>query len=358
MGTRGATSKRVVRASSVPGVSRCLCTMDKGGWDHPGLLDDDDMMDDSNPFMEKPASPFASTASSTAPKDVPKAKMSKPVEYKATNKSGFGETSSAAFADEVASADEIRAKMEELEARERALEAREQEAGLIEQRNTPNYPPFPSFCCIKPWVYHNITDEIPQASWRRQKAYWAYWHFHWIVMTFNMLAAAVQMNLVSFVGLEGPLITLIFSFIYWIAFTYIGFYLLYRNLYRGVKEGSSFRLVLHLVCQGLHNCYAIYMAVGAMNTGGAGYIGAVDLFNRDHSVSGFICIISGVGWTLDCLGGCIFFYLHYTFFKANGHSFAEAQKQALSSAATNKTIQDATFTITETALRNKAAGNA
>jgi len=164
----------------------------------------------------------------------------------------------------------------------------------------------------------------------------------------------VQMNLVGLRGLEGPLITLIFSIIYWIAFTYIGFYLLYRSLYTGIKDGSSFRLVVHLVTQVLHSGFAIYMAIGAMNTGGAGFIGAVDLLHTNHAVSAMILFLNATCWSVNCLAGLIFFYLHYNFFKQNGHTLAEAQSQAFSSAAKNKTVREATFTIAESALKNSA----
>lgn len=342
--------------------------MAENGWDHSGFLDDD--LDEDNPFMEKvapDANPFtkqppaskppaykSNATKSTKPKG---AEAKKPKSREGSKKGGFGEqpiNNSASFAEDVLSVSELRAREAELREREAALEVREVEAGLIEQRNTPNYPPFPSFCCIKPWVYHNIQDELPQASWARQKAYWSYWHFHWAVLTCNMFAAAVQMNLVGTNGLEGPLITLIFAIIYWFIFTYTGFYGLYRLLYNGVKQGSSIKLVLHLTLQFLHSCYAIYMAIGAMNTGGAGFIGAVDLLNHGHTVSGIILITQGIVWSIDSFAGAIFFYIHYKFFKENGHSLAEAQSQAFTSAASNKSIQDATFTIAESAMQNKA----
>lgn len=328
-----------------------------GAWDTSTFIDDDD----TNPFAEKSPAVSPQAISLTTPL-VPDVSKPQAPFTEGPSKATFGgaprREAANVFADEVASASELRAKEAELRRREEALNVREQEAELVEQRNSPNYPPFPTVCCIKPWVYHNIEDEIPQASWQRQKAYFTYWHFHWAVLTGNMVAAAAQMNLIGMRGLEGPLITFIFSIIYWVAFSYIGFHLMYRSLYKGIKDGSSFRLVLYLGTQMLHSFYAMYMAVGAMNTGGAGFIGAVDLLHNDHTVSAVIVFTSAICWTIDSLAGGVFFYLHYLFFKQNGHTLAEAQSQAFSSAANNKTIQNATFTIAETALQNPGTSSA
>lgn len=315
-----------------------------------GDTDDDDIID--TPFVEKKA--------------VPKTKAKPPVYQPPSTSTGSdfksssrNDAASSTFADEVVSA-ELLAKQEDLKKREAALEERERNAELIVQRHNKNYPPFPAFCCLKPWVYHNIQDELPEGSWTRQKAYWVYWHFHWITMTLNILGAVAQMQLggVAHIGLEGPLVSLIFSIIYWLAFTYIGFYLLYRSLYIGIKDGSSFRLVVHLGTQVLHVCYTLYMSVGVYHTGGAGFIGAVDLWNTGHHFSSSFLFCLAIAWFFDAAVGVVFFLLHYRFFKANGHSLAEAQSQALSSAASNKAVRDATFTIAESAIKTSASQSA
>lgn len=248
------------------------------------------------------------------------------------------------FAADVVNSDVAR-RERELQEREKALIEREKRAEEIEREFKPNYPPFPTWCCIKPWVVHRIRDEIPDSFKRQQRIYFIYFHFWILLMWLNVIGCGIQMQTTSIGSyskpLEDPLVSLVLSIVYAIFVVPIGFYTRYWSLYRAVKLRSSIRMIFHLVNELVNIGWSGMMCSGAWKTGGAGFEGAMLLVNADYKVTATCIYISAGLWLLDAVISTICFFYFWYFWRNGGLNFKDATAETVAGAASSKTLRNA-----------------
>lgn len=247
------------------------------------------------------------------------------------------------FAKDV-SQSELELREQELQEREAQLSSREMEAAHAVKITTPNYPPFPSFCCMKPWVVHHINEHIPDSFRRQQRMYFIYFHCWMAMMWLNVVSCGIQMKVTDLdVPLEDPLVSLILSIIYAIFLVPIGFYFRYWSLYKAISKKSSVRMIWHLLMDLFNTGWAGMMASGVWKVGSGGFQGGMVMEKYDHKFSMTWLYACGGLFLLDSLISFICFVYFWYFWRNGGLKFTDTTAEATTVVASNKTVQKAAF---------------
>ena len=183
----------------------------------------------------------------------------------------------------------IQRKEEELKQREAAL--REQQLGIEEDR-APNWPP----CC--PFIYHDITEEIPMANQTAVKV--AFWlQFVWaIALIINVIASfgVGAMNSDAY-----PLATyIVFSIIYAILGIPLAFRINYMKFYEQCKNNDlgACWFLLELIFFALN----VYAAVGVPKSGLCGVLCAIDAISKGSGYIRAMSIVTSIVFVCSALG--------------------------------------------------------
>lgn len=305
----------------------------------------------SNPFEDNDSSPFddESVISNTSPRDTGDKKKKSKKNKKAAKKAADSYDSMykddrERFANDVVGDDDLRAREEALSEREQKLVAKEREVLEIEARNTPNYPPFPKWFCVEPFVHHNIDMDIPQ-NWKwMQRVNFIYYNAYWILLFLNVVACGVQLSLPQDIAKrEDVVISFVVSIAYFIFFPTMTFYLVYWMLYQGIVKRSGLRMVLHMVFMLVHIGWDAWLTSGFYRSGGGGYTGAVDMGKAektDHSKALSVVIyVMAILWTIDVVVGLFLIAMSFRFWRTGGLKFSDPQEDAIKGAASNKMVQ-------------------
>ncbi|RUS30301.1 scamp family-domain-containing protein [Jimgerdemannia flammicorona] len=221
--------------------------------------------------------------------------------------------------------EELRRKERELEERERALQERQDNFVLRRQGN--NFPP-----CF-PLLYMDIQAEIPREN--QEVVTWLY--RSWLTFLVTILWNCVACFFVLFSHppsvTQGPAdfgvsLTTVFTH------SLLSFFLWYRPVYNAYMKEVSLYYFLYFIFNGIHVLYVFYMAVGIPSTGGAGLILLITLFSDGWLMSGVVVLIASGLWLCTGFLAAWLFKRTYDHYKAAGHTFGEAKRDAYSRMAT------------------------
>ncbi|EIN07304.1 scamp-domain-containing protein [Punctularia strigosozonata HHB-11173 SS5] len=213
------------------------------------------------------------------------------------------------------------ARAAELERRERELERREQEltqkADHIRRHGRNNFPPF------FPLVYHDINEEIPEASRPLITRLFQLW---------LVLAATLIINMIACIfvlvgGGSDGVRDLISGIIYVPVIGLLSFLLWYRPIYNGYMKEQSLYYYLYFFFGGWHLLFSLYMAIGIPSTGSAGLINTIQMFIKHSWVAAILGLIASIGWIVQGLGNAFYYRQIWAHHNAAGHSMEKAKSE-------------------------------
>ncbi|KAJ3094834.1 hypothetical protein HK100_006001 [Physocladia obscura] len=120
------------------------------------------------------------------------------------------------------------------------------------------------------------------------------------------------------------------ALIYTATISALSFFAWYRPVYTAFAKDSSLFFYIFLLFEGLHICFAAYMAVGLPGSGSAGVINLLSVLTDGKYVSAAFCIVATAGWIADALFGFWLWVEVNTHVKRGGHSLDSARAQAVS----------------------------
>jgi hypothetical protein len=224
------------------------------------------------------------------------------------------------------------------------VDAGEAEAAEVVRRNTPNYPPFPAWFCVKPFVFHDTSVDLAPSWQIMQRACFIHFHVYIGILFLNIIACGVQLNIPhTIAGKQGPTVSFIVSIVYFLFFPFIKFYTQYWMLYKAIRDASGLKMVLAMFMNLVFAGYNAWMASGFYNSGGAGFTGGSDMgmANTVDSYKAYSAIlyVMGILWTLDVVFLVFVLVKSFIFWKTGGLKFSDYREDAIKGAANNKTIQ-------------------
>ncbi|KAI0256813.1 scamp family-domain-containing protein [Lactifluus subvellereus] len=239
--------------------------------------------------------PFASTASlDTNPFDDPFAdqdSVNKPSQYS-------HELAASRVAD-------LERREQDLERRERELQ---QKAENIRKHGRNNWPPF------FPLVYHDISEEIPEAS----RPLITRLYLLWLVLAGTLVVNMVACIFVLTSGGSDGVKDLIVSIIIAPVISVLSFLLWYRPIYNGYMKEQS-----------LYYCYLVFRGTSTTPffTGSAGIIQTIQRFSHGALVAGIFGVIATVGWAVQGLGNAFYYRQIWAHHTAAGHTMEKAKSE-------------------------------
>lgn len=187
----------------------------------------------------------------------------------------------------------------EREVAERLASLKDRQAQVMQAlaQLQPNWPP--KCCCIEPIVYHDIDRAVPTD--RISFAKWSYgvYFFTIFVLIYNLICCIIG---VAQIGSTGYAVHCGIGVIHLLGIP--GAFLLWHfQVYTALQHrGSLNRYGLAYLGVGIAFLYTIFMALGLVGYGGAGWLFAFSM--RGSGDAGFIMsIISAAFWTIK-----IFFF--------------------------------------------------
>ncbi|KAH9966778.1 scamp family-domain-containing protein [Russula dissimulans] len=208
-----------------------------------------------------------------------------------------------------------------LDHRERDLERRERElhkkAETIRKQGRNNWPPF------FPLIYHDISEEIPEAS----RPLITRLYLLWLILAGTLIVNMVACIFVLTSGGSDGVKDLIVSIIMVPVISILSFLLWYRPIYNGyMKEQSLYYYIYFFFC-GWHLAFSLYMLLGIPSTGSAGIIQTIQRFSHRALVAGILGIIATVGWAVQGLGNAFYYRQIWAHHTAAGHTMEKAKSE-------------------------------
>ncbi|KAJ1983777.1 hypothetical protein H4R34_001065 [Dimargaris verticillata] len=240
---------------------------------------------------------------------------------------------------------ELRQREERLAQRERELQAQSEE---IRKSGRPpnNFPP-----CY-PLFYLNIDAEIPDIHRNVMRRIWWYWLYLEGNLVFNCITCLI-MVISNPEGVSSTAADFGASFGYLFTITLLSFFMWYRPVYNAYMKEKSLYYMFYFVFGGLHIIYTLYMAAGIPYSGSGGLINALSMFSAGKVVAGVFCLLDTVAWIVGGLFALYMYRLVRLHYNSQGHTFEQAKAQAVSSVATNKTVQQAGVNYATSQMQNR-----
>ncbi|KAF8503448.1 scamp family-domain-containing protein [Russula emetica] len=212
-------------------------------------------------------------------------------------------------------------RVADLDRRERDLESRERElqqkAETIRKHGRNNWPPF------FPLIYHDISEEIPEAS----RPLITRLYLLWLILAGTLIVNMVACIFVLTSGGSDGVKDLIISIIMAPLISVLSFLLWYRPIYNGyMKEQSLYYYIYFFFC-GWHLAFSLYMLLGIPSTGSAGIIQTIQRFSHGALVAGVLGIIATVGWAIQGLGNAFYYRQIWAHHSAAGHTMEKAKSE-------------------------------
>jgi len=252
--------------------------------------------------------------------------------------------------------DSMRARQEELERKAAELEKKEAELKTIQSQGVKenNFPPLPSFCCVGPCYYHDISVEIPMESQRTCKMMFIVWQFYVFCLFFNCITALAALC----IGSESGAQLFGISILYMVIFPPLSFVVWYRPIYKALRSGSSFNYMLFFFTFFFQAVFTVLYALGMNFLGtcgwinGAGIAANTKLSGREGVAAMFF--ISGALFTL--LGAFKILLLRkvHTQYRRSGANMEKAKSEFAQGIATNKNVQNAAVTAVKAGVSGAA----
>jgi hypothetical protein len=236
--------------------------------------------------------------------------------------------------------EDLRLKAMELARREAELDRRERE--LSDLANTYQIPPKKNWPICKPFLYHNISGEIP-AGIRRRAAYMGY--FGWMVFSLVLVANFAGSLLTSFSkvnnsntsGIERVIEKvefMLFAGLYVLIGIPIHFILSYWPLYQAMRTVKIGRFTLFFIGYAIPVVFCAFCIGGWYTYGSCGIYVAILYFptSGNGNVAAFVYnIVMACIWGVMLLYFLIIYIMAIRVFRYEKHTLAKARDHARSS---------------------------
>lgn len=186
-----------------------------------------------------------------------------------------------------------------------------------------NWPPKPFPYQL---IYHDIDEEIPEASRPLIKRLYQLWLVLGATLVVNMIACIFFV--ISNQEDAGKDLGTSISYIFFIGI--LSFLLWYRPIYNGYMKEQALYYYLYFFFGGFHLLFSVYMIIGIPGTGGAGLIATIRSFGHGGVmaiIGGIISAIALAGWVIQGLGNLFYYRSIWTHHNTEGHSFTKAKTE-------------------------------
>ncbi|XP_078388430.1 secretory carrier-associated membrane protein 2-like [Cetorhinus maximus] len=243
-------------------------------------------------------------------------------------------------------------QQEELERKAAELDRKEQELkneSYASKRN--NWPPFPSFCPIKPCFYQDFAAEIPSGFQRTVKMLYYLWMFHAVTLFLNLLACLAEFIADPKHGVDFGL-----AILWFLLFTPCAFLCWYRPVYKAFRSDSSFNFFFFFFVFFCQIVLYIIQAIGIPNWGVSGWIAALSWTKQNLAVAVVMMVVS-VFFTVCAVLSLLLVQRVHSIFRSTGASFQRAQEEFSHGVFSNTTVRNAAATAATAAAQSTFQGN-
>jgi hypothetical protein len=247
----------------------------------------------------------------------------------------------------------------------------EKSANVVVDRDARpnNFPPLPKRCPIKPCFYHNISDEVPQGQRWIMRSLLILWAVYCGALVVNSILLLLGLfvwktssgQLIQFFGTSFAV-----SIVYLLFYPVLSLFCWYMPIYRAFRKDSSLSFMWFFMMFGLQIfCWGLN-AVGFVNLGASGiWLGASciqssyeDILQNSAPVFGqlvgSLMLIFTVVWIGMAVFGVVLFIMVHRYYRRSGYTLEQAQREALTAAASNRTVRNAAKQAVVTGVRAAA----
>ncbi|XP_072409067.1 secretory carrier-associated membrane protein 2-like [Chiloscyllium punctatum] len=243
-------------------------------------------------------------------------------------------------------------QQEELERKAAELDRKEQELkneSYTSKRN--NWPPFPSFCPIKPCFYQDFAAEIPSGFQRTVKMLYYLWMFHAVTLFLNLLACLAEFIVDAKFGVDFGL-----AILWFLLFTPCAFLCWYRPIYKAFRSDSSFNFFFFFFVFFCQIVLYVIQAVGIPNWGVSGWIAALSWTKTNLAVA-VVMMVVAVFFTVCAVLSLLLVQRVHSIFRSTGASFQRAQEEFSHGVFSNTTVRSAAASAASAAAQSTFQGN-
>lgn len=218
-------------------------------------------------------------------------------------------------------AESLRRKEAELNRREQDLDNRERvlkEQGKYLEKRPHNWPVWP-----KQFVRQDINGDIPDEDLRAlvRRAYWK-WYYLLLCLTWNLVAMC---GVLAVAGSAGDFILAIVYLFLWTALAFWG----YRMFYNAARKRSTSYFFIWFFFAGFQVLVYIFWGLGLKNSGMAGFLWMIALFQKNSkgtTIVGIFCLIGCVlWWLMAVLTVYLWIHVRVVYKKLGGRRAAEKE---------------------------------
>jgi hypothetical protein len=185
--------------------------------------------------------------------------------------------------------------------------------GSIKYEPPPNFPP--EFCCVRPFLHHDIEAAVPETNGARALVKETY--YHWIVccglLLYNSVVALVA--LLSPVTAGASITTTNSAQHFGISILYLvagipgAFAVWYYQVYRALAEPPRTSITFAQVGIAVGFLFTVFLAIGISTLGGCGWMYAIGLFGaRKAPVAAIMACVSAGLFSAEA---CVFMRAFY-----------------------------------------------
>lgn len=240
--------------------------------------------------------------------------------------------------------DSMRARQQELERKAADLEKREAELKAVQAQGgmrENNFPPLPSFCCVGPCYYHDISVEIPMESQKTCKMMFVIWQFYVFCLFFNCITALASLC----IGYSKSATLFGVSILYLVLFPPLSFVFWYRPIYKALRSGSSFNFMLFFFIFFFQTVFTVLYGLGLDFLGTCGWINGASIaatktLSGNEGVAAMF-FISGALFSLLAVFKILLLRKVHTSYRRSGATMDKAKSEFAQGIATNKNVQNA-----------------
>ncbi|ESO09035.1 hypothetical protein HELRODRAFT_185385 [Helobdella robusta] len=245
--------------------------------------------------------------------------------------------------------EDLRRQQEELDRRAAELERREQELrrNMDPSARVKNFPPLPSWFCLKPCFYQDISLEIPMEFQKLVRYHFHLWIAYCCVLLVNIIGS---ISLMAIHGSEAGS-TFGLSILFFVLFTPLSFVCWFRPIYDAFKKDSSFNFFLYFFVFFMQFCVSVIQCLGISGSGTVGFINGLTSVSANIGVGLFLVLI-GILFA-GVAGTCMYFLFKvHRIYRSSGASFAKAQEEFAKGVFSNPTVRQTAVSVASTAARS------
>ncbi|XP_043536306.1 secretory carrier-associated membrane protein 2 [Chiloscyllium plagiosum] len=214
-----------------------------------------------------------------------------------------------------------------------------------------NWPPFPSFCPIKPCFYQDFAAEIPSGFQRTVKMLYYLWMFHAVTLFLNLLACLAEFIVDAKFGVDFGL-----AILWFLLFTPCAFLCWYRPIYKAFRSDSSFNFFFFFFVFFCQIVLYVIQAVGIPNWGVSGWIAALSWTKTNLAVA-VVMMVVAVFFTVCAVLSLLLVQRVHSIFRSTGASFQRAQEEFSHGVFSNTTVRSAAASAASAAAQSTFQGN-